>query len=166
MTKFASKGFPKQFLQGNLLTLLLSLFFLVACNPGISVVISNNTASAREIKVIYPENFELPHDWYYDYYPAPRGSVRTYKLNIPFKYNKIATVVSCTHFDTAARTYTFTLPANYKAVVESRLNYSSPTYEQVFIIDNADTVILKKRSKKFKSKPPLFLRSSWVYTIK
>ena len=43
---------------------------------------------------------------------------------------------------------------------------SAPTYGQVFIIDNHDTIALQPKSKQFKKRPRLMLGGSWTYAIK
>ncbi|NNV54259.1 hypothetical protein [Limnovirga soli] len=144
------------------------LFVLIAisftsCDPGIGLAITNKTETEKRIKVIYPANFKFPGDIQYSF--GIRDSIKTYDLNKAENYQH-PFVVPRLSWDTIAMTYSFNLKANYSATIESRFLASAPTYGQVFIIDNKDTVELKRHGKIFSKKPKLTLGGTWTYIIK
>jgi hypothetical protein len=146
----------------------ITLLFLTAisftsCDPGIGLTISNKTSTDKKIKVIYPANFKFPGSTQYSF--GIRDSIKTYDLNTADNYLH-PFVVPRLSWDTIARTYSFDLKANYSATIESRFLATAPTYGQVFIIDNKDTIELKRHGKIFIKKPKLTLGGTWTYTIK
>ena len=133
-----------------------------SCDPAIGVVIANKTDTDKQIKVIYPANFKLPGAIEYSF--GIRDSVKTYDLNIADNYLH-PFVVPRVSWDTIARTYIFNLKTNHSATIESRFLAAYPTYGQIFIIDNKDTVELMRHGKLFIKKPKLTLGGTWTYTI-
>ncbi|MDJ1469901.1 hypothetical protein [Xanthocytophaga flava] len=75
-------------------------------------------------------------------------------------------VIPMANWDTVVRTYSFILKANHGAVIESRFLAAFPTFGQVFIINQSDTIKLNKDSKDFIKRPKLFLGGSWTHSIK
>jgi hypothetical protein len=142
--------------------LILAVISFTSCDPAIGVAISNKTNTDKQIKVIYPVNFKFPGDIEYSF--GIRDSIKTYDLNIADNY-KHPFVVPRLLWDAIARTYSFNLKANHSATIESRFLATDPTYGQVFIIDNKDTVELKRHGKVFRKKPKLTLGGTWTYTI-
>jgi hypothetical protein len=138
--------------------------FLISCQPGISVVIANRSATDKEIRVAYPANFKLPMD--VDLRSI--DSLTIYNLNEHYFSSRdrvmAARRIPVVSLDTVARSWSFHLKAGHKAIVESRWPASRPTYGQVFII-NADTIELKKHEKVFVKQPKLYSGGSWTYTI-
>ena len=126
------------------------------------LVISNKTGKQQTIKVLYPASFKFPGDYEYNF--GIRDSVKTYSFNIKDSYLS-PLVVPRLAWDTVARTYSFNLKASHNAIIESWFGATHPTYGQIFIIDNKDTVALKKRSKLFIKRPKLALGGTWTYTI-
>jgi len=146
----------------TIVILILSVVSLNSCDPAIGVAISNKTNADKQIKVIYPPDFKFPGDIEYSF--GIRDSIKTYNLNIADNYLH-PFVVPRLFWDTTARTYAFNLKANHSATIENRFLATYPTYGQVFIIDNIDTVELKRHGKIFKKKPKLTLGGTWTYTI-
>jgi hypothetical protein len=135
---------------------------LISCDPGIGLVISNKTAKEQTIKVVYPASFKFPGDNKYNF--GIRDSVKTYEQNVKYSY-LYPLIVPRLAWDTVARTYTFNLKANHIAIIESWFGATHPTYGQVFIINNRDTVALKEHSKLFIKRPKLAPGGTWSYTI-
>jgi hypothetical protein len=144
--------------------LLLSAIALTSCDPGIAVVISNKSKTDKNVRVIYPPDFKFPADGKI----GINDSVETIDES---DYTKAGERFSNTvrvpilSMDTAARTYSFDLKAGHRVAIESRWPAGSPTYGQRVIIDNTDTVELRKEGKEFRKKPKLVLGGSWIYTI-
>lgn len=145
--------------------LLLLPTIFISCSPGISVVIANTSKADKDIYVTYPANFILPMD--IDLRSV--DSLTIYNLSEQYVYSidraRSGKRIPIVSLDTVARTYSFHLKAGHEAIVESRWPASKPTYRQVFIIDGADTVELKKHEKVFKKKPKLWAGGAWIYTI-
>ena len=146
----------------TIIILILSIVSFTSCDPAIGVAISNKTSTDKAVKVIYPANFKFPGDIEYSF--GIRDSIKTYDLNMTDNYLH-PFVVPRLSWDTIARTYSFNLKANHSATIESRFLATDPTYGQIFIIDNTDTVELKKHDKLFIKKPKLTLGGTWTYTI-
>jgi hypothetical protein len=146
----------------TIIVLILSVVSFTSCDPAIGVAIANRTNTEKQIKVIYPANFKFPGDIEYSF--GIRDSIKTYDLNIADNY-LYPFVVPRLFWDTTARTYAFNLKANHSATIENRFLATDPTYGQVFIIDNKDTVELKRHGKIFRKKPKLTLGGTWTYTI-
>jgi hypothetical protein len=142
-----------------LLTILFS-----SCDPAIGVAIANKSNKEREIKVIYPENFTFRDDPGAQHAHHRRDSIRTLDLAQKDNYEHPIIIPYSSH-DTTLRTYSFTLPANYSAVLESRFLSSLPTFGQVVIIDNKDTVTLLKGGRDFKRRAKLMFGGTWTHTI-
>jgi len=143
--------------------LFLGIVIFTSCDPAIGLSIANKTNTNKEIKVIYPANFKFPGDIEYSF--GIRDSIKTYNLNEENNYlNPL--VIPRLSWDTIARTYSFILKANYSATIESRFLATNPTYGQIFIIDNVDTVELNKNNGKFVKKPKITLGGTWTYTIR
>lgn len=130
---------------------------LAACDPGIGVVIRNESSQDKYIQVKYPASMR---DLYTNR-PQYVDTIMTY-TDEP-KSGKFTPMLSS---DTIARTYSFNLKAGEYAIVESRWPATQPTFGQVFIIGNTDTVNLKPRSKLFKRKRFFFVGGTWTYVIK
>ena len=130
---------------------------LNSCDPGIGVVLSNQSATDKKVEVHYPTNFV------YRFGDSLIVYSNTAPDSIKWKLNLTTPVLSK---DTTKRTYTFILKAGMDAIVERRWPATNPTYGQVFIIDNKDTIALQSKSKQFKKRPRLMLGGSWTYAIK
>jgi hypothetical protein len=144
------------------LTFLLTLTLaLPSCDPGIAVVISNKSNSDKQVKAIYPPNFKLPQNWMYDRH----DSLRIFEIDRSnsYKYPLATPILS---IDTVARTYSFLLKPGHKAIVESRWPAGYPTFGQIFIIDNRDTIALERHGEDFIKKPKLLLGGSWTHVIR
>lgn len=142
--------------------IILSFFSLtaVSCDPAIGVAIANRSATDKNIRVEYPPHFRLPfysHEGSYD-------SLRTYDLSLKNKYMHPGKT-PIFDMDTLKKTYSFNLKARHEAFVESRSLTSKPTYGQFFIINNVDTVVLKKGGKDFIKKSKLSIGGTWKHTI-
>jgi hypothetical protein len=142
--------------------LILLAICLLSCDPAIGVVIANRTTTAKKIKVIYPPDFTFPGDTPHNL--GIRDSLKTYDLAVKDKYLH-PTVIPMLSWDTVARTYSFNLSANHEAIVESRFLAPFPTFGQVFIIDNTDTVKLQRHGKDFRKRPKLLFGGTWMHKI-
>jgi hypothetical protein len=140
-----------------LTAILVSTVLLNSCDPGIGVVLSNQSSTDKKVEVHYPTNFHY----------IIRDSLTVYNNTAPDSIKwKLHLKTPVLSKDSTKRTYTFVLKAGRDALVEKRWATSAPTYGQVFIIDNKDTVELKPKSKQFKKRPRLMLGGEWKYTIK
>jgi hypothetical protein len=149
----------------GLLLIFIGLFFwtaLASCDPAIAVVIQNKSKSDKHIKVLYPKELKFPGDHEYSF--GIRDSIPTYDLSVKDNYLS-PTVIAKTDWDTVARNYSFLLKKNYSAKIESRFLAGNPTWGQIFIIENVDTVKLEPKSKDFKKRPKITLGGTWTYTI-
>jgi hypothetical protein len=142
--------------------MILSVVSFISCDPAIGVAIANKTNTDKQIKVIYPVNFEFPGDIEYSF--GIRDSIKTFNIKIADNYLH-PFITPRLSWDTILRTYAFNLKANYSAIIENRFLATYPTYGQIFIIDNTDTVELKRHGKIFIKKPKLTLGGTWTYTI-
>ena len=140
---------------------------LCSCDPAIGVALQNKTTTDKTIKVIYPDNFKFPGDrgGSSQYNFCLRDSVKTFDLADKDNYLHPFIVPMLTK-DTIERTYSFILRANYSATVEGRFGAALPTFGQIFIINQKDTVRLIRHGKDFVKKPKLLLGGSWKHTIK
>jgi hypothetical protein len=145
-----------------LIFLLLTVIF-ISCDPGIGVAIANKSSSDKEIKVIYPSTFKFPGATQYDL--NIRDSVKIFDLTKKEKYTTQA-FIPYSSWDTVSRTYTFKLKSNQEALVENRFLTALPTFGQIFIIDNNDTIKLIRHGKDFIKRPKLLLGGTWTHTIK
>jgi len=147
------------------LCILFALFFS-SCDPAIGVALQNKTATDKTIKVIYPANFKFPGDSGSSQYNfCLRDSVKTFDMADKDNYLH-PFLVPMLAKDTIARTYSFVLKSGYSATVESRFLAALPTFGQIFIIDQTDTVELKRDGKDFVKKPKLLIGGSWTHSIK
>ena len=139
---------------------------LCSCDPGFGVVILNSTNTARRIQVFYPPNFKFPGDsGSHKYIFYLRDSVKTF--NQADKDNYLhPVIIPMLYKDTIAWTYSFVLNPNYSAIIESRFLAAYPTFGQIFIIDETDTIELVRHGKDFVKKPKLMLGGGWTHTIK
>ena len=158
---------PSAMLNRYFLTFLLLLVILGSCDPRIAVVITNKSKVDKNIRVIYPAHFRLPinskegtNDSLLAYDHSMTGNYISLRDNYRYPL-KIPILL----LDTVARTYSFNLKAEHEVIIESRWLTSVPTYGQIFIIENADTIELKRHGKIFKKRPQLLLGGSWTYTI-
>ncbi|HYF30578.1 MAG TPA: hypothetical protein VD993_05635 [Chitinophagaceae bacterium] len=146
------------------MAVLLLAIVCTSCDPGIAVVIRNDSAVDKHVKVNSPSGTSIP----IDQRAVNPDSIRTYLTVRPGAgYVPPLVNVPKSSPDTSFRTYSFTLKPGYTAVIESRWPSAYPTYGQVFIIDNTDTVRLTRRGKHFKkSAPRIFLGGTWSHSIK
>lgn len=135
---------------------------LTSCDPAIAVAIQNKSKSDKQIKVFYPKEFKFPGDHEYSF--GIRDSIQTYDLSVKDNYLN-PTVIAKTDWDTVARNYSFVLKRNYSAKIESRFLAVNPTWGQIFIIDNVDTVKLEPKSRDFKRRPKITFGGTWTHII-
>jgi hypothetical protein len=165
MTRYKEPVKISLYLFKNIAVLTFCATLFSSCDPGIAVAISNTTKKDKHIRVIYPQNYTFPGESRHN--TGILGALPAYRLDMPAESrHQFREVINYSGWDTAAQTYTFTLKANYRAVVESRIITPFPTFGQVFVIDNTDTVRLEMHGKDFKKKPALFLGGTWTHTIK
>jgi hypothetical protein len=146
---------------------LLLAMVVTSCDPAASVTIVNKSRTDKNIRVIYPANFRLP----LDKMKRTNDSLQAYDLRTTansisirdhYRYPVSIPILS---LDTANKTYSFNLKAGHEVFVEHSLPMTYPTFGQIFIIDNQDTVMLKRHGKIFRKSPKLLLGGIWSYTI-
>src|SRR5688500_11778832 len=122
---------------------------LNSCYYPAQVVIHNKSGTDKNIRVIYPpghkaiaKNDSLSG---YDHtFTANAFSTRDYfryGVNIPLE-----------NLDTVNKTFSFLLKDKHEVIVETTWPVSELPWGQSFIVNNTDTIILKRRSKDFKKK--------------
>ena len=154
-------------LNRNSIVAFLITLTLISCDPGIGVVISNKSKVDKSIRVIYPENFKLPINTK----DRTSDSLQTYDHTFTDNtvsardYYRYPVKIPVLSLDTVNRTYSFNLKAKHEAIIESRWPASFPTFGQIFIIENSDTIRLIRHGKDFKKRPKLMLGGSWTHTI-
>jgi hypothetical protein len=148
-------------------TLLVLAVTFTSCDPGIGVVISNKSRVDKNIRVIYPLNYRLPINTR----DRTNDSLKTYDhtqtdntINAR-DYYRNPKKIPILLLDTIRRTYSFNLKAKHEVIIESRWPASLPTFGQIIIIDNIDTVKLIRHGKDFEKRPKLLLGGSWTHTI-
>jgi hypothetical protein len=150
----------------SVILFLLSVIF-TSCDPGIGVVISNKSRFDKNIQVTYPSNYRLPINTR----DRTNDSLQTYDhtqtdntINARdyFRYPEKIPILL---LDTINRTYSFNLKAKHEVIIESRWPASLPTFGQIFVIDNIDTIKLVRHGKDFKKRPKLLLGGSWIHII-
>ena len=140
---------------------------LISCDAGIGVVISNKSTVDRNIRVIYPTNFRLP----INSKDRTNDSLQTYDHTLTDNtisvrdYYRYPVKIPILLLDTINRTYSFNLKARHEVIIESRWPASLPTFGQLFIIDNTDTIKLVRHGRDFEKRPKLLLRGNWTHTI-
>jgi len=139
--------------------LIIVLVVLSSCNHGFSVELSNKTAENKTIRVIYPENYNLP--------PALRlgaleGYDHTYTQNTISSrdYNRYPVTTKLILLDTINRTYSFELKSLHDVTIESRYPAKRPQFGTVFIINEKDTIYLGRHGKDFRRRA-----GHWWHTI-
>ena len=147
---------------------LILLLTLTSCDPRTIVVISNKSKVDKNISVSYPADFSLPINTL----GQRNDSLLTYDHTLTHNtinsrdYYRYPVMTAILSLDTINRTYSFNLKADHEVIVESHWPSPAPTYRQIFIIGNLDTVELKRHGKFFKKSPKLSFGGSWTYTIK
>jgi hypothetical protein len=134
------------------------VIYLLACScyTPTQVKIENKSSVNKNIKVHYPESYQPPHDSLpgYDHELTDNAiSIRDY-----YRYPVRTSVLS---LDTVNRTYEFVIRPKHEVIIESFYPSRRPTYGQVFIIDNTDTVTLDRKRKDFTKRGGV-----WSYAIK
>lgn len=150
--------------RNHQLAFLLTSLILASCDPGIVVSIVNRSTTEKHLTVYYPPTFKFKEDRGADHFGALRDSIKIYDLTKTDYYSYPNTILK-TSRDTTKRAYSFLLKPNQKAIVEIRFLTTLPTFGQIFIIDNMDTVELKKGSKDFVRRPKLTFGGEWAYVI-
>ena len=150
-------------MSGNavVLTLFLTLT-LSACFEPKQTVIHNRSGADRNIRVLYPAGLTHPYDPITDTPFLLNAYDHTLTENAISSrdYYRYYTRIPIQALDTINRSYTFFLKAKHEVIIEARWSASTPTFGQVFIIDNTDTIYLKRRGKDFKKRG-----GSWTHTI-
>ena len=150
----------------SIAVLLINITF-ISCDPGIGVVISNKSRVDKNIRVIYPATYKFPINTK----DRTNDSLQTYDHTLTENtistrdYYRYPVKVPLLSLDTVNRTYSFNLKARHEVIIESRWPASLPTFGQIFIIDNIDTIKLIRHGKYFKKRPKLILGGSWTHTI-
>jgi len=131
---------------------------LASCDPAVGVAISNKTNADKKIRVHYPKGVLLPDGRQYSY-----DSIWTYPDNNRYGlYHMLPTTLS----DTSARVYEFVLKAGYTAEIESMHFGTRPNYGKTIIIDNTDTIQLKRHGKDFCKTPFSAIGGMWTHVIR
>jgi hypothetical protein len=136
-------------------------YLFTSCDPAIAVAISNKTTQDKHIQGVWPAGTPMVR-----YSGDKHGdSLRAFDLNIADYYNSIK-MIPLESIDTVTGRYSFVLKPGYQAIVESRFLAVYPTFGQVFIIDQSDTVQLVHRGKGFRKRPKIWLGGTWKHEIK
>jgi hypothetical protein len=141
--------------------LLISLIFN-ACIVGTNVSIINATTVEKNISVYYPP--EIKHR-------VNRDSLHAYDIskteNAPYivDYYRHHLKIPVRLLDTAAGTYTISLKPGHLVFIEDVYPTIRPPYGAKFIIDDADTVEIKKKGSLFTKRPKLGNAGKWTYRI-
>ena len=126
-----------------------------SCDPFHSLVVSNASKEDKRIQIVLPPEA-------YNAFPL-RDSLlfesQDKKDNIPTK-----TVKRPVNQDSLTKSYSFVLPSNQNAILESGFG-ARPILNQKIIIDNTDTIIVKPKAKRVKKKPKLSLGGEYKVTI-
>ena len=151
----------------SIVVFLVTLTF-ISCDPGIGVVISNKSRVDRNIRVIYPENFMFSTETINQTIDSLQSYDHTLTDNTisTRDYYRYPLKIPLLSLDTVNRTYSFNLKAKHDVIIERRWPATLPTFGQIFIIDNADTIKLINHGKDFRKRPKLMLGGTWTHTIR
>lgn len=117
------------FIMSRLLLLLLSCT-LCSCDPGFSVILTNNSGKDRTVKVI--ENSQQKFE-----------STNTMRIaSSPDSTSSSSLEIRVEEKDATTRSYSFMLQKGNTALLQRGLGF--PNYQQKIIIDNNDTIFLTK----------------------
>lgn len=128
-----------------------------ACDPGFYVMVSNKSATEKNIQVIYPKS--TSH--------KPTDSLNAYSNTAKHRYTTAFKVPMFSN-DTVACTYVFNLPAGTDAQIGGTgLGVIGPYLDQTIIINKKDTVAITRNNEQLTKKHTLLLTGQeWTYTIK
>ena len=122
--------------------------FLISCDPGFAVVLSNNSNTTRVRKIIETNKYKVAR---IDSIRMADSSKNTFfERDIP-----IATPVIAK--DTTANTYSFILEKGKKALIQHGMG--GPDMSQKIIVATADTIAIQKKESRVKIKRRLMSTS-------
>jgi hypothetical protein len=131
-----------------------------SCYYPAQVVVFNKSGADKNIRVLYPAS-----------HPAvtSNDSLQAYDLTLTANafssrdYYRYGLKIPLENLDTANRSFSFTLKDKHQVIVESSWPVSTLSWGQTFIINSADTVVLKRNGRDigFKRKG-----GNWVYVLK
>src|ERR1700720_978176 len=113
-----------------------------SCDPSYSVILSNKSRIDKRIKVLYTVDFK--------HFVKDSLSLYDNRIKASKRYLQKPIKTPILNFDTVQRTYSFLLNSNFDVFVEGASLAANPSYGQIFIIDNKDSVTLKKNDKTFR----------------
>ncbi|MGN6292384.1 MAG: hypothetical protein ACTHMV_06515 [Chitinophagaceae bacterium] len=144
-------------IRNSVLMALVAVLFSSCYYPA-QVVIHNKSGTDKNIRVIYPVSHRAI---------AAGDSLSAYDHTLTTNafstrdYYRYALKIPLTDIDTVGRTFSFFLKDKHQVIAETSWPVSTLPWGQSFIINDADTVVLKRKSRDFKRKG-----GNWTYTIK
>ncbi|MFT3679374.1 MAG: hypothetical protein QM791_03825 [Ferruginibacter sp.] len=119
----------------RVITLLLLLSFIYSCDPGYSIILSNNANEKQEVKVIGK------------YHTLINDSVKTTDISGSsfFSEKNKFTNIPITGKDTTENSYTFFLDQGQRALIGYGMGV--PNMKQKMIIVNNDTIDFRKDNR-------------------
>jgi hypothetical protein len=146
----------------DFITMALLSIAMGSCWEPMQVVINNKSAVDQDIHVKYPPNSRLVIDGI----PHVNDTLQAYDHTLTANaistrdYFRYPVKIAVQSLDTINRTYFIQLKAKHQVVVEARRKASALPWGQLFIMDNTDTVELRRRGGAFKKRG-----GSWTYVI-
>lgn len=137
---------------GAVITLMFS-----SCYYPAQVVIHNKSGEDINIQVINPDGYAAN---------SVGDSLTGYDHTLTESafssrdYYRYGVSIPRDNLDTVRGTYSFLLKDKQQVIVENTWPVSALPWGQSFVVNNVDTVVLKKKSKAFKKRG-----GSWTYTI-
>ena len=146
----------------NLPTMLRQLFlFLViaftfsSCYYPAQVVIHNKSGEDAAISSVYPADRIVTADSLTGYdHTETAGAISTRD------YFRYGVTIPLINHDTIKRNYSFALKKQHEVIVETSWPVSSLSWGQTFIVNQKDTIVLKRKAGAFKKRG-----GRWTYTI-
>lgn len=139
----------------RLFVVVIVISIFTSCDPGYSVILSNKSDRDIAVTAVYPDAFKK----------HLTDTLGTFDNRIKANRRKDSDYGSSVVFarDTNLNTYSFVLKANQGVVVEGAAFAAYPTWGQLFILDNKDSVVLSAKKNKFRRS--WFIGGNWTYTI-
>ena len=125
-----------------------TLLSLISCDPGFSVVLSNNSNTTRTVKIVETNRNKVART---DSIPMANNSKNS------FFERGTAGMIPVISKDTTANTYLFVLEKGKKALIQ--FGMGGPDMSQKIVVANADTISIHKKEPRVKIKRRLLSTS-------
>jgi hypothetical protein len=129
-----------------------------SCYYPAQVVIHNKSGAAKNIRVSYPSGYRVITD--NDSLPGYDHTLTDDAFSSR-DYHRYGVHIPLENLDTVNKTFSFCLKDKHQVIVETTWPASALPWGQLFIINEIDTVILKRKSSDFKKRG-----GSWTYIMK